>query len=282
VTNSSPCGEKLKLLIRRLGSELIFQSGLIRAFQAINKPAWRILMYHRVVDPNTLSHPLSPGMYVRPETFRMQMLLLKSKYRVISLNELLNDLKNNSAPTTPTVVITFDDGWLDNYTFAFPILKELGLPATIFIATALIGTNNANAVLDSLNSNPSERCFLNWDEISEMKSSVVSFASHSHTHRNMDQLSETEIEQEVEQSLAALTAHGIETGDIFCYPRRHYSALSHSVLSKYGFKFALSAPRGQNLNKIMAGNLILLPRIGIHQDITATAAMFSTRVWSSI
>jgi len=92
------------------------------------RPSARILYYHRV---NPHSDPLCPA--IHPALFERQMRYLKDHYRVISLSEIAPHL----ASGTPglAVAITFDDGYQDNYQYAFPILRRYGLPATIFLAT---------------------------------------------------------------------------------------------------------------------------------------------------
>lgn len=100
---------------------------------------WRVLMYHRIIDPEKSVLKLQAGMYVRPETFRMQMQFLAENCNVISLHDLTQALLKKETLPKKTIAITFDDGWVDNYEFAFPILKELKLPATIFLPTEYIG-----------------------------------------------------------------------------------------------------------------------------------------------
>jgi peptidoglycan/xylan/chitin deacetylase (PgdA/CDA1 family) len=81
-------------------------------------------------------------MYVTAETFAMQMLWLKRYFSVISFAELLR-LWSEGAWSSERryCVLTFDDGWLDNYTYALPVLKRNALPATVFLPTAFVGTD---------------------------------------------------------------------------------------------------------------------------------------------
>jgi peptidoglycan/xylan/chitin deacetylase (PgdA/CDA1 family) len=102
---------------------------------------YRILMYHRIVDPERLPYPLQEGMYVRPSTFRRHLEYLGRYCHVIQLDELAQRLAAGQPVAERTVAITFDDGWYDNYTNAWPLLKQLGLPATVFVATSYIGTD---------------------------------------------------------------------------------------------------------------------------------------------
>jgi len=101
-----------------------------------------ILTYHRVVSDHMVrDEHIQPGMYVRGQSFEAHIAYLRRRFTIISLDELLdlwgtNRLKSNQS----YCVITFDDGWKDNYQFAFPVLIKYRVPATIFLATEFIGT----------------------------------------------------------------------------------------------------------------------------------------------
>ena len=101
------------------------------------------LMYHRVLSEKDLNrNVIQPGMYVQDDVFERQMEFLKDHFQILSLSELLGHwTEETSLQDKRYCVITFDDGWLDNYLYAYPILKRHNIPATIFLATALIGTN---------------------------------------------------------------------------------------------------------------------------------------------
>ncbi len=102
-----------------------------------------ILMYHRVLaeQDKTIKY-IQPGMYVTTSSFTQQMEFVKKFYNVISLDTLLILLETNALDKSKAYcVVTFDDGWLDNYQNAFPILKKNNIPATVFLATKFIGVN---------------------------------------------------------------------------------------------------------------------------------------------
>jgi len=104
---------------------------------------WAILMYHRVTNPEDSGNEfIQPGMKVDRNIFDEQMSFLKNSYSIISLNSLINTLRNDQIPHKKTIVITFDDGWRDNYLYAYPVLCKYGIPATIFLTTDFIGTDN--------------------------------------------------------------------------------------------------------------------------------------------
>ncbi len=102
-----------------------------------------ILTYHRVLSRKELAASyVQPGMYVTAETFAMQMRFLKQNFSVIALGELLHLwLEGKWDAGRRYCVVTFDDGWLDNYLYALPVLKRLELPATVFLPTEFVGTN---------------------------------------------------------------------------------------------------------------------------------------------
>lgn len=100
-----------------------------------------VLMYHRVISSSLQDDCfVQPGMRITERTFWIQSSFLKSRFQIVSFVDLLERLRSGRS-IDGYCAITFDDGWLDNYTCAFPVLQELQLPATIFLATGLIGTD---------------------------------------------------------------------------------------------------------------------------------------------
>ena len=120
---------------------ILYHSGVLSRYSRCKlKNKAFILMYHRIIDKGSQSSfPVQPGMYVTLASFRRQIKLLKDKFKVISLAALIDLLKNGD-DVSGCCVLTFDDGWLDNYTNAFPVLKDHQVPATVFLATGFIGT----------------------------------------------------------------------------------------------------------------------------------------------
>jgi peptidoglycan/xylan/chitin deacetylase (PgdA/CDA1 family) len=114
-------------------------SKLLDAYELLRrntaKPSARIVGYHRV--GSTYEFP-SDVPLVPPEDFEKQIVYLSRMYRVISLSELGRALSRGTSLPAKTAVITFDDGYKDNYVLAYPVLKRHGVPATIFLATGHI------------------------------------------------------------------------------------------------------------------------------------------------
>jgi peptidoglycan/xylan/chitin deacetylase (PgdA/CDA1 family) len=97
------------------------------------QPSARILYYHRVNNDNDRFFPA-----ISTALFEAEMKFLHKNYRVVGLAELLQRLAGKT--TEPVLAITFDDGYRDNYQYAFPILQRYGLPATIFLTTGSMDT----------------------------------------------------------------------------------------------------------------------------------------------
>jgi len=108
-----------------------------------------ILMYHRIMpmkgddvrQAGWMHFRSLPGIVVSPEMFSRQMEFLNDWYKIISLDFLVDCLEKGREFPRNSVVITFDDGWKDNYLYAYPVLKRNGIPATIFLSVGYIGTN---------------------------------------------------------------------------------------------------------------------------------------------
>lgn len=101
-----------------------------------------ILMYHRVL-PADKAQGVEPGMFVTPETLKMHLGLLRDHFEVVSLRKVQALFARDQRPKSskPFCVVTFDDGWVDTYSHAYPLLMEYEIPATLFLATAYIDSN---------------------------------------------------------------------------------------------------------------------------------------------
>jgi peptidoglycan/xylan/chitin deacetylase (PgdA/CDA1 family) len=133
-----------------------------------------ILMYHSV----SAVRDEHPKPYYRtttsPERFAEHMRFLhENGYSTVSLDGVIDRLRSHSTHTTKPVAITFDDGFEDFYTDAFPVLEQYGLSATMFLPTSHIG--------DSARQFKGKYC-LTWDQVCELSDAGVGFGSHTVTH----------------------------------------------------------------------------------------------------
>ena len=136
--------------VKRLAKHVLAR-GLIRtgcwevALRAwARRDATVVLTYHRVLDKWEPSLDSSqPGMVVTVPTFERQLSFLRRHFEIVPLGSLLDDTVVRRPARRPRCVITFDDGWRDNYELALPILRKHGAPSTIFLTTDFIGTERA-------------------------------------------------------------------------------------------------------------------------------------------
>lgn len=147
-----------------------------------------ILMYHRVVPVGNHSEPT---WNVTPDVFEDQLRgLLRRGYEPLQLSELIRLVANGQPIPPHSFVVTFDDGYANNAEFAAPILKKLNVPATVFLATAYLGSNQPYP-FDDWEGKGSVGVDVNtWRAatISEceqmLDSGVIEFGSHTHTHED--------------------------------------------------------------------------------------------------
>lgn len=126
-----------KLLVKRSIKSV---AALAQVFRTPSQNSVTIIGYHRVVaDIGKAEANSIYGLVVSKETFREHCRILQENFDVVNLEEAAEFLESGEFSYLPKAVITFDDGYLDNYEEAFPILKEFGLPATIFLPTTMIG-----------------------------------------------------------------------------------------------------------------------------------------------
>jgi peptidoglycan/xylan/chitin deacetylase (PgdA/CDA1 family) len=106
-----------------------------------------VLAYHRITPPEQEHSKINPFdsdlISATTEDFEWQMRYLRDHFEVVPLTRLVAHLSGRDPIDRPSVIVTFDDGFRDNYTYAYPILKELGIPATIFLSTEMVDSREA-------------------------------------------------------------------------------------------------------------------------------------------
>ncbi len=148
-----------------------------------------ILVYHSIEPAtNKKEGKMQKHYHIYPENFKAQMQYLKDNgYQVISMATYLDHLKQGIGFEKKSVVLTFDDGWHNQYQYAFPILKEFGYTGTFYII-----------------SNVRNGGYMTWDQVIELDKAGMDIQSHSATHPRLTDLDVKKLEQELVGSKKAL------------------------------------------------------------------------------
>ena len=162
-------------------------------------------------------------------------------YSAITLREFVAGMGNGNSLPERVVVLTFDDGFKNFYTEAFPILNDHGFRATVFLVTDFCGKHNDWA------GNPPELPrseILNWSEVRELSEKGVEFGSHTRTHPDLTRTSDAAMEDEIVNSKSALDdALGSETAS-FAYPFGRINDAAKRMVAD-NFKAAVSTVLGK-------------------------------------
>ncbi len=189
-----------------------------------------ILMYHHI-QPETLAKQKGQtSLTVDAGTFENQMKYLAGRgYQTISADQLAQALINHQK-LGRSIVLTFDDGYADFYTYAYPIITKYHLIANLMIATGLL-------------QNPD---YLTWQQLKDLNSSGIVFAyDHTWSHRNLGSASTDIISREVLTAKSQLQANLGKPVDIFAYPYGSENQTVINFLKTNGFIAALSTFSGQ-------------------------------------
>jgi peptidoglycan/xylan/chitin deacetylase (PgdA/CDA1 family) len=125
-----------------LAVHLLHALGLLRLWKLVAlRDRAVVLMYHRVLPREAWQRSWSHrGIVVTPETFDRHMRFLREHFQVLSAPEFVKALEAGEGFPPAACLVTFDDGWIDTYTEALPVLRRYGIPALVFLPSAYIGT----------------------------------------------------------------------------------------------------------------------------------------------
>ena len=171
-----------------------------------------ILMYHYVGENPNPSDLGRNYLSITPDKFEEQLTYLKNNgFTSITLDDLYGIFNNQTTSPAKPIVLTFDDGYIDFYTTAYPILAKYNFKAVSFIPTGLVGTGY----------------YMNWDQIKKIrKSGLVTFEGHTINHPNLTFLSPGEALRELREGKELLQAQTGYPVNFIAYP---YGAANYQV-----------------------------------------------------
>lgn len=214
--------------------------------QAVTLP---IIAYHHI-NPT-----MDSDMNVTPEAFRSHMQFLKNNgYTPITLSQWYEAAAKKTALPKKPVIITFDDGWRDQLTYAIPILNEFNFPATFFIYTSVVGSPNQ----------------MTWKDIKQLHAQGHEIGCHSATHSNLikpfksenAQLFAKRLVRETKESKKIIEENTGCTIRHFCYPYGFYNSDVINHLKRAGYHTAVTVnpcPNDVTTSPYLLGRYIIAP-----------------------
>ncbi|MFH1622457.1 MAG: polysaccharide deacetylase family protein [Candidatus Omnitrophota bacterium] len=187
-----------------------------------------VLMYHYIVDTDLAK---KDKRIVTPKTFERQIAFLKiNNYNIISLEEFATYLRDKEQIPKNTVVLTFDDGHIDNYENAYPILRKYNLKATMFVIVDSLGKPN----------------FMTKDQIKEMsESGLVTIGSHTLGERHLPSIADEEdLKREIYNSKDKLERILDKPVNCFSYPIGGFNEKIRDMVIDAGYTVAVSTSPG--------------------------------------
>jgi peptidoglycan/xylan/chitin deacetylase (PgdA/CDA1 family) len=187
-----------------------------------------ILTYHHVGIPSGSKWRLNT---VSEKSFEYQMNFLRRHgFHVIGFEELVEGIEEGQQFARNTVVLQFDDGYEDNYQYAFPILKKYSFPAMIFLISDKIGAPG----------------FLTWDQVKEMEKYDIKAGAHTRHHVYLPRVSLAQAKEEIVGSKKVIEDHLGHRIDFFAYPSGGFTPEIKQILRDAGYEAAVTTNRGKD------------------------------------
>lgn len=222
-----------------------------------------IIMYHQVLPNPDQGYRLA----VSTQTFNRQMRFLKEhNFNVLPLEDLIRLIQQKKRIPFRTVVITFDDGYRDNYIYAFPVLKKYELPAALFLIVNEVGRRNNLGVRDRVS----------WDEVLEMRDSgIITFGSHALGPEPLINIhSEEELKSQIFDSKSILEKKTGRKINIFSYPEGLFNTQIKQLVIDAGYIGAVATNPGKYSP---SGDVFALKRMRISEN-AANMFIFAVEV----
>ena len=210
------------------------------------------LMYHNINDDY---EDKNASVEISGQMFKEQMLALKENgYTSIFFNEYLDAVNNKKELPEKPILITFDDGYLNNFTVGYPILKETGMKATIFIVTGRMGLQGAVTYPH-----------FTWQQALEMeKSGYIDIQSHTQYHSHLPMISNSNLTLELRKSKFIIEKNLGKKVNILAYPYGEWNENVINSAKKAGYDACVLADPGYVGVNSLNENTYLMKRITVY------------------
>lgn len=199
------------------------------------------LLYHKIDRPTP--DVKVRGAYTSPHRFERQLSYLKrNAFRFMNASQMIDHYRSEGRFPDRTLCLTFDDGWKDNFTHAFPVLQKFGIPATIFLVVTCLGERSTKVAAEG--EGPREH--MSTDNIREMARAGIEFGSHTMNHLLFNRSTEQEIENEVGESKKWIENMLQKECRVFAYPAGFHTEFARDAVRRAGYIAAFSTVYGDN------------------------------------
>lgn len=225
-----------------------------------------ILMYHHIGDLPPDADAIRKSLTVSQERFEEQMRFLAAQgYTTIHLVDLVTHLQTGAPLPAKPIILTFDDGYDDNYVNVFPTLKDFGFKGTFFVIGAPTDYGSPG--------------YLRWEQILEMYDNGMEIGAHSLTHRyNLGTTRPSTQDAEIKQAHALMTGHLANWIPLFSYPSGSYNQYSIDLLKQLGYIGAATTKQGALQS---SAKLFELRRIRIRGEWNMQQFLYWFNYWTA-
>lgn len=205
----------------------LFAAGIAASVYLYPPQGVLIFEYHRVNDDTAGKDPYS----LSRSEFQSELNYFKDNgYNTISLMDFIRAQKYGEPLPENPVILTFDDGYEDNYTNMMPMVQAMGMKATMFMPTNYIG----------------KKGYVSWDQLRQMQQKGIEIGSHTANHLPLTDMDEEAISNEIKLSKLLMEWNGMQTIYFFSYPNGAYNDAAIEALKANDYLAAVTGDAGFN------------------------------------
>jgi len=210
---------------------------------ATKKAKVPVLVYHYVEVVQNKDDFIRESLSITPTAFQKELLEMKAAGYTFYFVKDLGNVLESAVENPKQVILTFDDGYGDFYTDAFPILKRLGIKSTVFVNSGLVGQPN----------------YMTQEQVKEIaQSGLVEIGGHGYSHQSLTSISAEEAKKVLQNDVQNIKTTYGTTPISFAYPYGHFDDNAKSLVKEAGYEYAVTLEEGW---VVQNDKLLEIPRI---------------------
>ncbi|MBO9605525.1 MAG: polysaccharide deacetylase family protein [Paenibacillaceae bacterium] len=188
-----------------------------------------MLNYHSVSD----SEPGNSAVIPVAKLEEQLAYFAREGYTPLTLADYVAVLEGTMPGPAKPILLTFDDGYADNYTNAMPLLQQYSFPATLFMSPGTVD----------------DPYYLNWEQVDQLQEAGWDIQPHGMTHPHLPQLDAAQQEAEIAEAKRLIEARYGTAANVYCYPYGERNATTLKLLAKHRFRYAFTIEQGRSTNE---------------------------------